>query len=99
MIKLTKQDVLAKLRAGGAVIFNTGYPNPWIEKVGERRQDFDTHILMSLVCEGFVVCRGRTHPAETLYVFGANSGPITLMPTHMPEKISVSRLTSLESVV
>ena len=38
------------------------------------------------------MCCGRTHPAETLYVFGANSGPITLMPTHMPEKISVFRL-------
>jgi len=92
---MTKQEILAKMRSGATAVFSPGYPNPWLEVIGEVRHDFDTHILMSLLVEGWVVCRGRTHPAESLYVFGANNGPVTFQP----EKIPYSRLTSLESVV
>ncbi len=93
--QLTKQEILAKMRAGATAVFSLGYPNPWLEVVGEVRHDFDTHILMSLLVEGWVKCLGRSHPAESLYVFGANNGPVTFVP----EKIPFTRLTSLESVV
>ncbi len=87
--------MLRMLRLKSSAVFSLGYPNPWLEVVGEVRHDFDTHILMSLLVEGWVKCLGRSHPAESLYVFGANNGPVTFVP----EKIPFTRLTSLESVV
>lgn len=68
---MSKQDILAKMRTGATAVFSTGYPSPWIEKIGEVRQDFDPHILLSLLAEGWVKLLGRTHPAENLFVFGA----------------------------
>jgi len=93
--RLTKQEILAKVRHGATIIFTPGYPNPWIEKVGEVRQDIDNHMLLELICEGWLKFIGQSHPSETLYIFGSNNGPVTFQP----EKISFSRLTSLESVV
>ena len=77
---ISKQDILAKVRHGATIIFTPGYPNPWIEKVGEVRQDIDSHMLLQLICEGWLKFIGRSHPAESLYIFGANTGPVNFTP-------------------